>query len=117
MASPGDKVGIGPRLDPGISELFSNPDDPVDLQPLPRPRGDVWEYQPSHAKPIPSSRAGRHSLGEQAGVALGGSLVAFQQLCPSQSASGAELQEFPWSVGDGEWAQLLTSCCHSGIAI
>lgn len=29
MASPGDKVDIGPRLDPGISELFSSLDEPV----------------------------------------------------------------------------------------
>lgn len=31
VASPGDKVGMGARLDPGILELFSNLDQPVIL--------------------------------------------------------------------------------------
>lgn len=63
MASPGDKVGTDLRLDPGILELFSNLDDPVDLQPLPGSRGDVWDYQPSHPNPIPISKPGRHLVG------------------------------------------------------
>lgn len=99
-----------------VLELSPNLGDRVDLQPLPRSHGDVGDHQPSHPKPIPSFQAGKHSVGGKAGVALGGSPAALS----FPSASGGRVQGFPWSVaglGDEGWTQLLTSCCHSGIAI
>lgn len=75
---------------------------------------------PPIPSPFPFLNLGHTWWVWKAGMALGGSSVTLHQLCPSQIPSGAELQEFPWRVaglGHGGLTQLLTSCCHSGIAI
>lgn len=72
----------------------------MDLQPL----GIFGTTNPPIPSLFPVLKLGNTQWVGKVGVALGGSLVALQQLCPSRSASVVELQGFPWSVaglGDG----------------
>lgn len=102
MASPDDQVGIGPRLDPMILELFSSLDDPVTSWIYSLCKGYMGMFGNINTpipSPFPVLKVRNSRWVGKAGVALGGSLVALQQLCPSQSASGGRAPGIPTECG------------------
>lgn len=100
-----DKVGgIGLTLDPMTLERFSNLDGPVIPWICSLCKGHVGMFGTINApipSPFPVLKLGSTRWVGKAGVALGGSLVALQQLCPSQSASGGQVPGIPMECG---WA-------------
>lgn len=79
----------------------------MDLQPLQRSRGNVWDYQRSHPKPIPSLKAGKHSVGGEGrggfGWLLGGSpaVLPFPKCLWWPSSGDSHGVWLRWAAGGG----------------